>query len=377
MTLQMTFQSALKLLNQKEEDLLEQARQVRESKTQLLGALKFLRMIELVNFPEHPREEDKNDPARISPEALSYIRQNGFVRNPSKLPFNSSGRAETTQLDSIYERAIQLDSIYERAIQKARDDMAEESLRSETLFPGNLHEASDYDREAAHQAVREGIRSQQESLNAKVRDRSEWLLDQSNTSYDEILASSATLQELMDNLNNLGEVRFNKNMIREFLASLINFNFIDKEPSKLNRTANDRSSRSPADDYRSSFSPADDYWSSLNPVAVADYQSNHVRGPAAPDSLMELRPDFRKTANLGENMERVGAAARGKTLSPNEVAKLLIHQGMYRAKMDSLRYRVRQVMRNNPLQYEKVDEDTFLFIGHVPDIGRTPGHPPD
>ena len=357
MTLQMTFQSALKLLNQKEEDLLEQARQIRESKTQLLGALKFLRMIELVNFPEHPREEDKNDPARISPEALSYIRQNGFVRNPSKLPFNSSGRAETTQLDSIYERAIQ----------KARDDMAEESFRSETLFPGNLHEASDYDREAAHQAVREEIWAQQEPLNAKVRDPSEWLLDQSNTSYDEILASSTTLQELMDNLNNLDEVRFNKNMIREFLASLINFNFIDKEPSKLNRTANDRSSRSPADDYRSSFSP----------VAVADYQSNHVRGPAAPDSLMELRPDFRKTANLGENMERVGAAARGKTLSPNEVAKLLIHQGMYRAKMDSLRYRVRQTMRNNPLQYEKVDEDTFLFIGHVPDIGRTPGHPPD
>ena len=374
MTLQMTFQSALKLLNQKEEDLLEQARQVRERKTQLLGALKFLRMLELVNFPEHPREEDKNDPVRISPEALSYIRQTGFVRNPSKLPFNSSGRAETPQLDSIYERAIQLDSIYERAIQKARDDMAEESLRSETLFQGNLHEASDYDREAAYQEIREGIRAQQESLNAKVGDPSEWLLNQANDSRDEILAGSSTLQELLDNLGGIG---FNQDTIREFLAGLINFDLIAKEPSKLNRTANDRSSRSPADDYRSSFSPADDYWSSLNPVAVADYQSSHVRGPAAPDSLMELRPDFRKTANLGENMERVGAAARGKTLSPNEVAKLLIHQGMYRAKMDSLRYRVRQIMRNNPLQYEKVDEDAFLFIGHVPDIGRTPGHPPD
>ena len=367
MTLQMTFQSALKLLNQKEEDLLEQARQVRESKIQLLGALKFLRMLELVNFPEHPREEDKNDPARISPEALSYIRQNGFVRDPSKLPFNSSGRAETTQLDSIYERAIQ----------KAKDDIAEESLRSETLFPGNLHEASDYDREAAYQEIREGIRSQQESLNAKVGDPSEWLLNQANDSRDEIPAGSATIQELLDNLDNLGGIRFNQDTIREFLAGLINFDLIAKEPSKLNRTANDRSSRSPADDYRSSFSPADDYWSSLNPVAVADYQSSHVRGPATPDSLMELRPDFRKTANLGENMERVGAAARGKTLSPNEVAKLLIHQGMYRAKMDSLRYRVRQIMRNNPLKYENIDEDTFLFIGHVPDIGRTPGHPPD
>ena len=371
MTLQMTFQSALKLLNQKEEDLLEQARQVRESKAQLLGALKFLRMLELVNFPEHPREEDKNDPVRISPEALSYIRQNGFVRDPSKLPFNSSGRAETPQLDSIYERAIQ----------KAKDDIAEESLRSETLFQGNLHEASDYDREVAYQEIREGIRAQQESLNAKVGDPSEWLLNQANDSRDEILAGSATLQELLDNL---GGIRFNQDTIREFLAGLINFDLIAKEPSKLNRTANDRSTRSPADDYRSSFSPADDYrssfspaddyWSSLNPAD--EYQNSHVRGPAIPDSLMELRPDFRATANLGENMERVGAAARGKTLSPNEVAKLLIHQGLYRAEVGSLRYRVRQIMRNNPLQYQKIDEDAFLFVSTIPDSQRTPGHPP-
>ena len=106
MTLQITFQHALKLLNQKEEDLLEQARQVRERKTQLLGALKFLRMLELLDFPEHPREEDKKDPARTSPEALNYISQTGFVRDLSKLPLNSSGRDETTQWDSIYERAL-------------------------------------------------------------------------------------------------------------------------------------------------------------------------------------------------------------------------------------------------------------------------------
>ena len=359
MTLQMTFQYALKLLNQKEEDLLEQARQVRESKTQLIGALKFLRILELLDFPEHPREEDKEDPARTSPEALNYFGKTGFVGNPSKIPLDSSGRAETTQLESIYERALQ----------KAREGIAEESFRSDPLFPGNPYAFRGVSK--PYKAARRAVQDPKEPLNPQGKDPSEWLLDQANDRRDEILAGSTTLQELLDNL---GGVRFNQDIIREFLAGIINFDLIAKEPSKLNRIANDRSSFGPVPEDRSSHSPVADYWSSLSPVA--DYQSSHVRGPAIPESLMELRPDFRKTANLGENMERVGAAARGKTLNPNEVAKLLIHQGMYRAKMDSLLYRVRQTMRNNPLQYEKIDEDTFLFIGPVPDIGRTPGHPP-
>ena len=77
---------------------------------------------------------------------------------------------------------------------------------------------------------------------------------------------------------------------------------------------------------------------------------------------MELRPNFRKTLNLGEKMERVGVASQGKTLSPNEVTKLLIDQGQYRSRMRNIRYRVRRIMRDNPLQYEKIGEDTFRFI---------------
>ena len=336
MTLQITFQDALKLLNQKEEVLLEQARQVRERKTQLLGALKFLGILELLDFPKHPREEGKKDPARTSPEELDYFGQTEFVR----------------------------------ALQKAREDIAEEPFRSDPLFPGNPYAIRDI-REKPYRAARGAVQGPKEPLSAQGNDPSEWLLDQANARYDEILASSTTLQELLDNL---GGVRFNQDTIRKLLAGLINSDFVAKEPSKLNRIANDRSSLSPVADYWSSLSPVPDYWSDLSPIA--NYQSSHVRGPAVPDSLMKLRPDFRKTANLGENMERVGAAARGKTLNPNEVAKLLIHQGMYRAKVESLRYRVRQTMRNNPLQYEKIDEDTFLFISPVPDIGRTPGHPP-
>ena len=80
---------------------------------------------------------------------------------------------------------------------------------------------------------------------------------------------------------------------------------------------------------------------------------------------MELRPNFKKTPNLGEKMKRVGIAAQGKTLSPNEVAKLLIDQGQYRSRMKNIRYQVRWIMRNNPLQYEKIGEDTFRFIGTV------------
>ena len=56
MTQQITFQYALKLLNQKEEDFLQQASQVRERKTQLLGALRFLGILDLLDFPEDPGE---------------------------------------------------------------------------------------------------------------------------------------------------------------------------------------------------------------------------------------------------------------------------------------------------------------------------------
>ena len=72
-------------------------------------------------------------------------------------------------------------------------------------------------------------------------------------------------------------------------------------------------------------------------------------------------------------MKRVGIAAQGKTLSPNEVTKLLIDQKQYRSRMKNIRYQVRWVMRNNPLQYEKIGEDTFRFIGPV---RKTPGHLP-
>ena len=94
MTLQITFQYALKLLNQKEEDLLEQARQVRERKTQLLGALKFLGILELLDFPEHPLEEDKKNPARTRPETIDYFGQTGFVRDLSKLTSNFSSKTD-------------------------------------------------------------------------------------------------------------------------------------------------------------------------------------------------------------------------------------------------------------------------------------------
>ena len=107
MTLQITFQDALKLLNQKEEDLLEQTRQVRERKTQLLGALKFLGILELLDFPEHPLEEDKKDTARTRTETIGYFGQTGFARDLSKLSRDPSDRAEAAQRDSIYERAFQ------------------------------------------------------------------------------------------------------------------------------------------------------------------------------------------------------------------------------------------------------------------------------
>ena len=375
MTLQMTFESALKLLNQTEEDLLEQVKHVRERRTQMIGALRFLGMLELLDLPG---EEDKKNPARTTPETIDYFGQTGSARASSKLPFESSGRAKITQGDSIYERAIQ--RAEERAIRRAGEEMDEKAFRYENLSPDNLHEASGYAREAAYQkahetayqsayqAVREGIWAQQESLNAKVRDPSEWLLDQANASCDEILAGSTTLKELLDSLDKLGGVTANQDIINEFLAGLSNFNLIAKEPNRLIGMAYHVSNLNMVDDHRSSPNSVADHRSTPEEIKPrTDSQARHVRGPAVPDSLMELKPDFRKTANLSENLERVGAAARGKTLNPNEVAKLLIHQGLYRAKMGSLRYRVRQIMRNNPMQYQRIDDDTFLFLGPILD----------
>ena len=369
MTLQITFQDALKLLNQKEEDLLEQTRQVRERKTQLLGTLKFLGILELLDFPEHPLEEDKKDTARTRTETIGYFGQTGFARDLSKLSRDPSDRAEAAQRDSIYERAFQ----------KAWKEITEAHFRSDPLFPDNPYETQGHLLGRSYRAAREIFRGPQGPLNAQGKDPSEWLLEQANASCDEILAGSTTLQELLDNLDKLGGVRFNQDIIRDFLAGLSKSDSIDQIPSRPNRTDDHRSSLRPAARGQSSLRPVTRDQSSLRPVdgyrstteeirpRTAGHQLRRVRAPALPDSLMELRPDFRKTANLGENMERVGGAARGKTLNPTEVAKLLIHQGLYRAKTGSLRYRVRQIMRNNPPQYQRIDEDTFLFLGPILD----------
>ena len=357
MTLQITFQDALKLLNQKEEDLLEQTRQVRERKTQLLGALKFLGILELLDFPEHPLEEDKKDTARTRPETIDYFGQTGFARDLSKLSRDPSDRAEAAQRDSIYERAFQ----------KAWKEITEAHFRSDPLFPDNPYETQGHLLGRPYRAAREIFRGPQGPLNAQRKDPSEWLLEQANASCDEILAGSTTLQELLDNLDKLGGVRFNQDIIRDFLAGLSKSDSIDQIPSRPNRTDDHQNSLRPAARGQSSLSSVDGYRSTTEEIRLrtASRQLRRVRVPALPDSLMELRPDFRKTANLGENMERVGTAAQGKTLNTTEVAKLLIHQGLYRAKMGSLRYRVRAIMQNNPLQYQKIDEDTFLFISPI------------
>ena len=158
-------------------------------------------------------------------------------------------------------------------------------------------------------------------MNAQGRDPSEWLLDQANASCDEILTGRTTLQELLDNLDKRGGVIANQDIIREFLAGLSNFDSIDPEPSRLNRIAYYLSQLNIIDDHRSSLSSVDGYRSITEEIIRPGTagQRRHVRVPAVPDSLMELRPDFRKTANLSENMERVGAAAREKPSTPTRL----------------------------------------------------------
>ena len=332
MTQQITFQYAIKLLNQKEENLLEQISQVRERRAQLIGTLRFLRIPELLDFTED-----------LPPEAINYFDQT-----------ESSGQSPKPSTDfSSKTGPLQKESIYERPYQKARREMNKETLRPETLFPDNPHET---------------------------------------------LTGSTTLQELLDNLDKPDRTRFNQDIIREFLTDLINFGSVDKEPDNSNSVDKEPGNFD-------SVEKINDHWNSLD--LVPGYQSttekirpgtadqgsdipipgfrdpaapdsdpaipdSDIRDPNVPDSLMELKPNFQKALNLGEKMERVGIASRGKTLSPNEVTKLLIDQGQYRSRIKNIRYRVRQIMRDNTLQYEKIGEDTFRFIRP----GReTPRHP--
>ena len=363
MTQQITFQYALKLLNQKEEDFLQQASQVRERKTQLLGALRFLGILDLLDFPEDPGdpgEEDKKDPEGTSPESIDYFGQTESVRQPSKLSPDFSSKTGPPQGESIYERA------HQKAYQEAMGKMRKEALEPQTLFP-----------------------DPKESLDPQGNDPSEWLLDRANASCDEILTGSTTLQELLDNLDNLDGIRFNQDIIREFLAGLFNPDSVDKEPSNFDSvpgypstteeigpgTADQGSDiRDPAapdsdpaipypySDIKNRPIPDSDIRDPATPDSDPAIPDSDIRDPDVPDSLTELRPNFRNALNLGEKMERVGVASQGKTLSPNEVAKLLIDQGQYRSRMRNIRYQVRRIMRDNPLQYEKIGEDTFVFI---------------
>jgi hypothetical protein len=169
MTQQNTFQYAIKLLNQKEENLLEQISQVRERRAQLLGTLRFLGIPELLDFPYDPL-----DLSYPPPETINYFDQT-----------ESSGQSPKPSTDfSSKTGPLQEESIYERAYQKAREEMNKETLRPETLFPDNPHE---------------------------------------------ILTGSTTLQELLDNLDKPDRTRykpdrtrFNQDIIREFLTDLIN-----------------------------------------------------------------------------------------------------------------------------------------------------------
>ena len=387
MTHQITFQHALKLLNEKEENLLEQTSQVRERRAQLLGTLRFLGIPELLDFPEDTWEEDKINPARTSPEIINYFGPTESGRQSSKPSSDFSSKTSPLQVDSIYERAHQKD--YQEAIEKIRKGTAV----PQTLFPDNPHE---------------------------------------------ILTGSTTLQELLDNLDKPGRTRFNQDIIREFLTNLISSDSVEKINDHWNSlgsvpgyrstteeigpgTADQGRDIDPAVPYPYPYSnikdrPSPDndisdlailYRDSKDPFiphsnikdrpspnsdpavpnsdpavpdsniwdpAVGDSDpaipDSDIRDPNVPDSLTELRPNFRKTLNLGEKIERVGIAAQGKTLSPNEITKLLIDQKQYQARIKSIRYKVRRIMRDHPLQYEKIGEDTFRFIGTVRKTSR-------
>ena len=214
MTEQITFQYALKLLNQKEEDLLEQASQVRERKTQLIGALRFLGILDLLDFPKDPEEENEKNPEETSPESINHLGQTESDGQSSKPSPDFSSKTGPLQVDSIYERAQQQanqdriqQEAYQQAYQEAMVEMRKGTLGPQTLLP-----------------------DPKELLNAQGNNPSEWLLDRANARRDEIPTGNTTLQELLSNLDNLDGIKFNQSIIRNFLGGIFNSNSSDKEP---------------------------------------------------------------------------------------------------------------------------------------------------
>ena len=247
MTQQITFQYALKLLNQKEEDFLQQASQVRERKTQLLGALRFLGILDLMDFPEDPGKEDEMNPARTIPETIDHFGQTESDGQSSKPSTDFSSKTGSLQRESIYERA------HQKAYQEAMVKMRKEALGPQTLFP-----------------------DPKESLHAQGNDPSEWLLDRANASCDEILTGSTTLQELLNNLDNLDGIRFNQNIIREFLGDIFNSDSTDKEPGNFDPVEK-------INDHWNSLGSVPGYRSTTEEIrpGTAD-QGSDIREPASP-----------------------------------------------------------------------------------------------
>ena len=188
MTQQITFQYALKLLNQKERDFLQQASQVRERKTQLLGALRFLGILDLLDFPKDTEEEDEMNPGRTIPKTIDHFSQTESDRQSSKPSPDFSSKTGPLQRESIYERAHQ--KAYQEAI-----------LEMRTGSPGPGPSSHD----------------PKELLNAqgnKPSDSGFWTLFPDNP--HEILTGSTTLQELLDNLDNQAEQDSTKTLSASF-----------------------------------------------------------------------------------------------------------------------------------------------------------------
>ena len=111
----------------------------------------------------------------------------------------------------------------------------------------------------------------------KGNDPSEWLLDRANASCDEILTGSTTLQELLNNLDNLDGIRFNQNIIREFLGGIFNSDSTDKEPGNLDPVEK-------INDHWNSLGLVPGYPSTTEEIetGTAD-QGSDIRDPAIPD----------------------------------------------------------------------------------------------
>ncbi len=374
-TFQTTFHDAIHKLEEMERDLLEQARQVGERKNILIEVLDFLRNPpERAEGPPEPGRQDGN----LSGDTLRMIqshRQHAGSLEEINPDFQGSANIQQ-RLESIalaaQSRTLNVREIAQFLIDRKIYRSSKTDIRSRVRRA--MQDSPGLYRQTGHETFIYTGPAQETETQPPARENPS---RRAQPGLERIMVNLAGAKTLREKLIRLGQDNpgtvLNITRVAELLAKTENLNKPARNMySTLHRTfnrMNEFESVSPGCfRYRDQLPRSQTGPEPAEPDA--DSAGPEPDGPEPdgpePDSLEEIIPDFRGTANLTDNVERVALAAQGKTLDKSQVAQILIHHRMHSPNMASLKIRVQRVMKTNPIQYRQTGPSTFIYIGPDP-----------